>query len=140
MDKNSLIKFLVKEISQEIKKEIKSIIKEEFDKLASSNVNILANKNKTVNPIYTKESYTQKSYNSIDSLLSSTSPFNSSDMEYGPSVTTENMNSSNYSYQNEPVVDMDGKVVLPSSEGGNLMSKLLSRNYSPVLKKAEKLK
>lgn len=140
MDKNSLIKFLVKEISQEIKKEIRYIIKEEFDKLASSNVNILANKNKAPNPVYTKESYTQKSYNSIDSLLSGTSPFNSSDMEYGPSVTTENMNSSNYSYQNEPVVDMDGKVVLPSSEGGNLMNKLLSRNYSPVLKKAEKLK
>jgi hypothetical protein len=35
---------------------------------------------------------------------------------------------------------MDGKVVLPSSEGGNLMSKLLSRNYTPVLKKAEKIK
>ena len=140
MDKNSLIKFLVKEISQEIKKEIRSIIKEEFDKLSSSNANVLASKNKTPNLVHTKENYTQKSYSSIDSLLSGTSPFNSSDMEYGPSVTTENVGMSNYSYNNEPLVDMDGKVVLPSSEGGNLMSKLLSRNYTPVLKKAEKLK
>ena len=140
MDKNSLIKFLVKEISQEIKKEIRYIIKEEFDKLSSSNVNVLANKNKAPNPVYTKENYTQKSYSSIDSLLSGTSPFNSSDMEYGPSVTSENIGMSNHSYNNEPLVDMDGKVVLPSSEGGNLMNKLLSRNYTPVLKKAEKIK
>jgi hypothetical protein len=139
MDKNSLIKLLVKEISQEIKKEIRFIIKEEFDKLSSSNANNFVNKDRVSNPIQTKENYTQKSYTSIDSLLFGTSPFNSSDMEYGPSVTTENVDVFN-SYKNEPVVDMDGKVVLPSSEGGNLMSKLLSRNYTPVLKKAEKIK
>jgi hypothetical protein len=139
MDKNSLIKLLVKEISQEIKKEIRFIIKEEFDKLSSSNANNFVNIDRVSNPIQTKENYTQKSYTSIDSLLFGTSPFNSSDMEYGPSVTTENVDVFN-SYKNEPVVDMDGKVVLPSSEGGNLMSKLLSRNYTPVLKKAEKIK
>jgi len=139
MDKNSLIKLLVKEISQEIKKEIRSTIKEEFDKLSSSNANNFVNKDKVLNPTHIKENYTQKSYTSIDSLLFGTSPFNSSDIEYGPSVNTENVDVFN-SYKNEPVVDMDGKVVLPSSEGGNLMSKLLSRNYTPVLKKAEKIK
>ncbi len=37
MDKNSLIKYLVKEISQELKKEIKSIIREEFNNLNNKN-------------------------------------------------------------------------------------------------------
>lgn len=134
MDKNSLIKYLVKEISQELKKEIKSIIKEEFNNLNNKNTS------KIVENTHTREQKTLKSNSSLDSLLSSTTPFNSSEMEYGPSVTTENINSTNYSYANEPVIDMDGKVVLPSSEGGNLMSKLLSRNYTPVLKKAEKIK
>jgi hypothetical protein len=134
MDKNSLIKYLVKEISQELKKEIKSIIKEEFNNLNNKNTS------KIVENTHTREQKTLKSNSSLDSLLSSTTPFNSSEMEYGPSVTTENINSTNYSYGNEPVIDMDGKVVLPSSEGGNLMSKLLSRNYTPVLKKAEKIK
>jgi len=132
MDKNSLIKYLVKEISQELKKEIKSIIREEFNNLNSKNTN------KVVENTYTREQRPIKSNSSLDSLLSGTTPFNSLDMDYGPSVTTENMSISNYSH--EPLVDMDGKVVLPSSEGGNLMSKLLSRNYTPVLKKAEKLK
>lgn len=134
MDKNSLIKYLVKEISQELKKEIKSIIKEEFNNLNNKNTS------KIVENTHTREQKTLKSNSSLDSLLSSTTPFNSSEMDYGPSVTTENINSTNYSYANEPVIDMDGKVVLPSSEGGNLMSKLLSRNYTPVLKKAEKIK
>ena len=134
MDKNSLIKYLVKEISQELKKEIKSIIKEEFNNLNTRTTN------KVVENTYAREQRPIKSNSSLDSLLSGTTPFNSSDMEYGPSATTENINFSNYSYANEPVVDMDGKVVLPSSEGGNLMSKLLSRNYTPILKKAEKLK
>ena len=89
--------------------------------------------------MYKNENNKSKSYNSLDSLLSGTSPFNSSEMDYGPSVTTENTSIVN-SYINEPVIDMDGKVVLPSSEGGNLMNKLLSRNYTPVLKKAEKIK
>jgi hypothetical protein len=132
MDKNSLIKYLVKEISQELKKEIKSIIREEFNNLNSKNTG------KVVENTYTREQRPIKSNNSLDSLLSGTTPFNSLDMDYGPSVTTENMSISNYSH--EPLVDMDGKVVLPSSEGGNLMSKLLSRNYTPVLKKAEKIK
>jgi hypothetical protein len=132
MDKNSLIKYLVKEISQELKKEIKSIIREEFNNLNSKNTS------KVVENTYTREQRPIKSNSSLDSLLSGTTPFNSSDMDYGPSVTTENMSISNYSH--EPLVDMDGKVVLPSSEGGNLMSKLLSRNYTPVLKKAEKIK
>jgi len=132
MDKNSLIKYLVKEISQELKKEIKSIIREEFNNLNSKNTN------KVVENTYTREQRPIKSNSSLDSLLSGTTPFNSLDMDYGPSVTTENMSISNYSH--EPLVDMDGKVVLPSSEGGNLMSKLLSRNYTPVLKKAEKIK
>jgi hypothetical protein len=134
MDKNSLIKYLVKEISQELKKEIKSIIREEFNNLNSKNTS------KVVENTHTREQRPIKSNSSLDSLLSGTTPFNSSDMDYGPSVTTENINSPNYSYKNEPLVDMDGKVVLPSSEGGNLMSKLLSRNYTPVLKKAEKIK
>jgi hypothetical protein len=132
MEKNSLIKYLVKEISQELKKEIKSIIREEFNNLNSKNTS------KVVENTYTREQRPIKSNSSLDSLLSGTTPFNSSDMDYGPSVTTENMSISNYSH--EPLVDMDGKVVLPSSEGGNLMSKLLSRNYTPVLKKAEKIK
>jgi hypothetical protein len=132
MDKNSLIKYLVKEISQELKKEIKSIIREEFNNLNSKNTS------KVVENTYTREQRPIKSNSSLDSLLSGTTPFNSSDMDYGPSVTTENMSISNYSH--EPLVDMDGKVVLPSSEGGNLMSKLLSRNYTPILKKAEKIK
>jgi hypothetical protein len=132
MDKNSLIKYLVKEISQELKKEIKSIIREEFNNLNSKNTS------KVVENTYTREQRPIKSNSSLDSLLSGTTPFNSLDMDYGPSVTTENMSISNYSH--EPLVDMDGKVVLPSSEGGNLMSKLLSRNYTPVLKKAEKIK
>jgi hypothetical protein len=132
MDKNSLIKYLVKEISQELKKEIKSIIREEFNNLNSKNTS------KVVENTYTREQRPIKSNSSLDSLLSGTTPFNSSDMDYGPSVTTENMSIPNYSH--EPLVDMDGKVVLPSSEGGNLMSKLLSRNYTPVLKKAEKIK
>jgi len=38
MEKNSLIKYLVKEISQELKKEIKSIIREEFNNLNSKNI------------------------------------------------------------------------------------------------------
>ena len=38
---------------------------------------------------------------------------------------------------NESLVDMDGKVVSPSSEAGNLMSKLLSRNFTQILKNAE---
>lgn len=134
MDKNSLIKYLVKEISQELKKEIKSIIKEEFNNLNNRTAN------KVVENTYAREQKTLKSNSSLDSLLSSTTPFNSSEMDYGPSVTTENIGSTKYSYANEPVIDMDGKVVLPSSEGGNLMSKLLSRNYTPVLKKAEKIK
>jgi hypothetical protein len=134
MDKNLLIKYLVKEISQELKKEIKSIIREEFNNLNNKNTS------RVVENSHVREQRPVKSSSSLDSLLSATTPFNSSDMEYGPSVTTENINSSNYSYANEPVVDMDGKVVLPSSEGGNLMSKLLSRNYTPVLKKAEKIK
>ena len=134
MDKNSLIKYLVKEISQELKKEIKSIIKEEFNNLNNKNTS------KIVENTYAREQKTLKSNSSLDSLLSSTTPFNSSEMEYGPSVTTENINYTNYSYANEPVIDMDGKVVLPSSEGGSLMSKLLSRNYTPVLNKAEKIK
>jgi hypothetical protein len=132
MEKNSLIKYLVKEISQELKKEIKSIIREEFNNLNSKNTS------KVVENTYTREQRPIKSNSSLDSLLSGTTPFNSSDMDYGPSVTTENMSISNYSH--EPLVDMDGKVVLPSSEGGNLMSKLLSRNYTPILKKAEKIK
>jgi hypothetical protein len=132
MDKNSLIKYLVKEISQELKKEIKSIIREEFNNLNSKNTS------KVVENTYNREQRPIKSNSSLDSLLSGTTPFNSLDMDYGPSVTTENMSISNYSH--EPLVDMDGKVVLPSSEGGNLMSKLLSRNYTPVLKKAEKIK
>jgi hypothetical protein len=132
MDKNSLIKYLVKEISQELKKEIKSIIREEFNNLNSKNTS------KVVENTHTREQRPIKSNSSLDSLLSRTTPFNSSDMDYGPSVTTENMSISNYPH--EPLVDMDGKVVLPSSEGGNLMSKLLSRNYTPVLKKAEKIK
>jgi hypothetical protein len=132
MDKNSLIKYLVKEISQELKKEIKSIIREEFNNLNNKNTS------KVVENTYTREQRPIKSNSSLDSLLSGTTPFNSLDMDYGPSVTTENMSISNYSH--EPLVDMDGKVVLPSSEGGNLMSKLLSRNYTPVLKKAEKIK
>jgi len=134
MDKNLLIKYLVKEISQELKKEIKSIIREEFNNLNNKNTS------RVVENSYVREQRPVKSNSSLDSLLSATTPFNSSDMEYGPSVTTENINSYDYSYANEPVVDMDGKVVLPSSEGGNLMSKLLSRNYTPVLKKAEKIK
>lgn len=134
MDKNSLIKYLVKEISQELKKEIKSIIKEEFNNLNSRTTN------KVVENTYAREQRPIKSNSSLDSLLSGTAPFNSLDMDYGPSVTAENTNTVNYSYRNEPLVDMDGKVVLPSSEGGNLMSKLLSRNYTPVLKKAEKIK
>jgi hypothetical protein len=117
MDKNSLIK---------------SIIREEFNNLNSKNTS------KVVENTHTREQRPIKSNSSLDSLLSGTTPFNSSDMDYGPSVTTENMSISNYSH--EPLVDMDGKVVLPSSEGGNLMSKLLSRNYTPVLKKAEKIK
>jgi len=134
MDKNSLIKYLVKEISQELKKEIKSIIREEFNNLNTKNTS------KVLENTYATEKKPIKSNNSLDSLLSGTTPFNSLDMDYGPSVTTENINTSNYSYKNEPLVDMDGKVVLPSSEGGNLMNKLLSRNYTPVLKKAEKIK
>ena len=134
MDKNSLIKYLVKEISQELKKEIKSIIKEEFNNLNNKNTS------KVVENTYVREKNSIKSTSSLDSLLSATAPFNSLDMDYGPSVTTENTSISNYSYKNEPLVDMDGKVVLPSSEGGNLMSKLLSRNYTPVLKKSEKIK
>lgn len=139
MDKNSLIKLLIKEISQELKKEVRSIIREEFNKISSNNINTPINSNKITTPIYTNGTNKQKSYGSLDSLLSSTSPFNSSEMDYGPSVTTENTSVAN-SYINEPVIDMDGKVVLPSSEGGNLMNKLLSRNYTPVLKKAEKIK
>ena len=134
MDKNSLIKYLVKEISQELKKEIKSIIREEFNNLNSKNTS------KVVENTYTREQRPIKSNSSLDSLLSGTTPFNSSDMDYGPSVTTENTDISNYYYKNEPLIDMDGKVILPSSEGSNLMSKLLSRNYTPVLKKAEKIK
>jgi len=134
MDKSSLIKYLVKEISQELKKEIKFIIREEFNNLNNKDVN------KIVENTYNREQKPIKSNSSLDSLLSGTTPFNSLDMDYGPSVTTENIGMSNHSYTNEPLVDMDGKVVLPSSEGGNLMSKLLSRNYTPVLKKAEKLK
>jgi hypothetical protein len=38
---------------------------------------------------------------------------------------------------NESLIDMDGKVVSPSSEAGNLMSKLLSRNFTQILKNAE---
>jgi hypothetical protein len=139
MDKNSLIKFLIKEISQELKKEVRSIIRDEFNKLSYSNFSTSINSNKITTPIYKNENDKSKTYKSLDSLLSGTSPFNSSEMDYGPSVTTENTNVSN-SYLNEPVIDMDGKVVLPSSEGGNLMNKLLSRNYTPVLKKAEKIK
>lgn len=134
MDKNSLIKYLVKEISQELKKEIKFIIKEEFNNLNNKNTS------KVVENTYVREKNSIKSNSSLDSLLSATAPFNSLDMDYGPSVTTENTSISNHSYKNEPLVDMDGKVVLPSSEGGNLMSKLLSRNYTPVLKKSEKIK
>jgi len=134
MDKNSLIKYLVKEISQELKKEIKSIIREEFNNIYNKNTSTV------VENSYAREQKPVKSNNSLDSLLSGTIPFNSSDMDYGLLVTTENTDISNYSYKNEPLIDMDGKVVLPSSEGSNLMSKLLSRNYTSVLKKAEKIK
>ena len=65
MDKNSLIKYLVKEISQELKKEIKSIIKEEFNNLNNRTTN------KVVETTYAREQRPIKSNSSLDSLLSS---------------------------------------------------------------------
>jgi hypothetical protein len=59
MDKNSLIKYLVKEISQELKKEIKSIIREEFNNLNSKNTS------KVVENTYTREQRPIKSNSSF---------------------------------------------------------------------------
>lgn len=134
MDKNSLIKFLVKEITQEIKKEIRTIIKEEFSSLSKNNTNIVVNQDKINEDKYTKNDKITKPYISLDSLLNYTKPFSSSELGY----TNENV-SFDSSYK-EPIVDLDGHVVSPDSAGGDLMSKLLSKNYSPILKKAEKIK
>ncbi len=134
MDKNSLIKFLVKEITQEIKKEIRTIIKEEFSSLSKNTANIVVNQDKINEDKYTKNDKITKSYSSLDSLLNHTQPFSSSELGY----TNENVAFD--SPYKEPIVDLDGRVVSPDSAGGDLMSKLLSKNYSPVLKKAEKIK
>jgi len=134
MDKNTLIKFLVKEIAQEIKKEIRTVIKEELSYLSKNNINIDINQDKINEDKYTKNDKITKSYSSLDSLLTHTRPFSSSELGY----TNENV-SFDSSYK-EPIVDLDGRVVSSDSAGGNLMNKILSKNYTSVLKKAEKIK
>lgn len=133
MDKNLLIKYLVKEISQELKKEIKNIIREEFNNISNKT------QSRVLETSHNKEHRTTKVNSSLDSLLSKTTPFNSSDMDYGPSVISDSSNTVNR-YTEEPLIDLDGKYVAPLSEGSNLMSKLLSKNYTAVLKQVEKMK